>query len=355
MNRRDSVRALLAALALGGPSALAGQPRGARAPSVIGLLPDLPQGSPMLKLLVDELAQLGRVEGRDYVFHRSGIRYGGDAAAALERVMGAGPDLVLTSNLGFAIAAQRVSKTLPIVMWVSGFPVEGGVADSLARPGRNVTGMTIYAGGEVFGKLVQLLHEAKPGIKRIGALMSYVPPFHPRAEADVIIRGMRDAAGPLGVDLRIFEVSKPEHIDEALAQVASQRIEGLVLTSDPVMMPRRREILRFANERRIPAIIDVPWDAIWPTRPLLGYWADFASLMRQAAPYVDKILWRGAKPGDLPIQLPARFVLEIDLNNADEIGLDVPKPLLLRADRVVERQPAGPGPQPLSPPSRPTP
>ena len=113
-------------------------------------------------------AEPGRVEGRDYVFHHSGVYYGGDTQAALDSVIAARPDLILAMNLGFAIAAHKATKTIPIVMWISGFPVEAGVADSLARPGKNVTGMTVYAGGEVFGKLVQLVQESKPGIRRVG-------------------------------------------------------------------------------------------------------------------------------------------------------------------------------------------
>lgn len=191
-------------------------------------------------------------------------------------------------------------------------------------------------GGEFFGKLVQLVREAKPDIRRLGVLMSYVPPFHPRAEADVIIKGMRDVARPLGLDVRIFEISKPEHIDHALAAVVAQRLEALVLTSDPVMVYRMHSIFQFAVERRLPAIVDGPWREAGPPQPLLAYKADFLELMRRAAPYVNKILWQGAKPGELPIQLPAKFVFEVDLVTAKAIGITVPQHLLLRADRVFE-------------------
>jgi len=166
--------------------------------------------------------------------------------------------------------------------------------------------------------------------------MSYVPPFHPRAEADIIVRGMRDAAAPLGLDVRIFEISKNEHIDEALASVLAQGVEALVLTNDPVMIPRLKDIYRFATERRLPMISDAEFRELGPPQPLLSYRADFGRLMGQAASYVNRILWQGAKPGDLPIQLPARFVFEVDLATAKAIGLVVPKPLLLRADGVFE-------------------
>ena len=218
-------------------------------------------------------------------------------------------------------------------MWISGFPVEGGVAESLARPGGNVTGLTIYAGGEVFGKMVQLVHEAKPSAKRIGALMSYVPPFHPRAETDLIIRGMRDAAQPLGIDVLIYEISKPEQVDDALASAARQGVEALVLTSDASITPRRKDIMRFAVERHLPTIVDASWDEMGDLQSLLQYSAVFHLLIRQAAPYVNKILWQGVKPGDLPIQLPARFDFVVNLKTAKTIGVTVPQSVLLRATR----------------------
>ena len=270
----------------------------------------------MLKLFVDELRESGRTEGRDYIFYRSGVFYSGETTPALDRVLAAKPDLILSTNLGYAVAAHKMTKTIPIVMWVSGFPVEGGVAESLARPGRNVTGLTIYAGGEVFGKLVELLHEAAPKARRIGVFMSYVPPFHPRAEADIIVRGIRSAAGPLGLDLRIFEIATSEQLDDALAAITAQGVEALVLTSDPVIIRRGAEILRLAIAKHLPTIIEAVWRDITEPRPLLVYSASFDTLIRQAATYVNRILWEGAKPGDLPIQLPAKFQFVINLKTA---------------------------------------
>ena len=332
INRRTL---LLASGALLGP--LTARAQQARQPFRLGLVPDFaPTWEPLLKLLSQELAELGRVEGRDYVYIRSGVFYGPDTQQALERVMEARPDLIFVTNLGYAVAARKLTKTIPIVMWVSGFPVEGGVAESLSRPGGNVTGMTIYAGGEVFGKMVQLVHEVKSSVRRIGALMSYVPPFPPRAEADLIIRGMREAAQPLGIDLRIYEIAKPEQVDDALAAVSMLEVEALVLTSDASMTPKRKDIMRFALERHLPTIVDASWDEMGELQPLLQYSAVFPMLIRQAAPYVNKILWQGVKPGDLPIQLPARFEFVINLKTAKAVGISVPQSLLLRADDVIQ-------------------
>lgn len=338
MNRRESVLACLALTAGSAVLPAHAQDQPTRAPLRIGLVPDFPPGmEPLLKLFSGALAEFGRVEGRDYVYIRSGTFYGGDTQQALQRVMEAKPDLLLIMNLGYAVAAHKRTKTIPMVLWVSGFPVEGGVAESLAKPGKNVTGLTIYAGGEVFGKMVQMVHETRPGMRRIGALMSYVPPFHPRAEADLIIAGMRAAARPLDVDLRIYEISRPEQVDDALAAVTRDGIDALVLTSDASMTTKRKDILRFAVEHRLPTIVDAPWtEQMGEVQPLLGYWPPFHLLIRQAAPYVDKILWHGANPGDLPIQLPARFQFTVNQQTARAIGITVPQSVLLRADEVVQ-------------------
>ena len=205
-------------------------------PYRIGLVPDFMPTSPLLKSVSAALAELGHGEGRDFVYIHSGVFYGADTQQALQRAMEGKPDLLLTFNLGYAVAARKLTRTIPIVMGISGFPVEGGVAESLARPGGNVTGLTIYAGGEFFGKLVQLVHEVKPGIRRIDALMSYVPPFHPQAETDLVIRSLREAARQLGVEMRVHEIANPEQVDHALASSVRQGVDALVLTTGSSML-----------------------------------------------------------------------------------------------------------------------
>jgi len=301
----------------------------------IALLPDfMPAWDGMLKVLVQTLQGHGRVEGRDYVFYRSGVYYGVDTDRAVRLAIEARPDLIYAGNLGYIIAAHQLTKTIPIVMWASGFPVEGGVADSLARPGKNVTGMTIYAGGQVFGKLVQVLLEARPGLRRVAALNAYVPPFHPAVEARLIIEEMREAGRALGVDVKVFEIARPEQVDDALAAAAADRAEGLLLTSGVSIRPRRGDIVRFAIDRRLPTISDADWDP--PNELLLSYGADITEVIRQSAVYVDRVLWHGAKPADLPIQLPAKFEMVVNSRMAKAIGVQLPQVIVMRADRVIE-------------------
>ena len=307
----------------------------AKRPFRIALLPDfMPTWEGLLQLFVQALRDYGRVEGRDYVFYRSGVYYGDlDTDRAVSLAIDAKPDLIFALNLGYIVAAHQRTKTIPIVMWVSGFPVEGGVAESLVRPGKNVTGLTIYAGGEVFGKLVQLLLEAKPGLRRLAALNSYVPPFHPAAEARLIATEMRETGHRLGVDVRVIEIERPDQVDGALAAVASFRAEALLLTSGLSMRPRRGDIIRFAIDRRLPTISDTDWDP--PHELLLSYGADFPALIRQSAPYVERILWGGASPANLPIQLPARYEMVLNLRMAKAIEMHVPHAIVTQASRLI--------------------
>ena len=319
---------------LGAPLIPRAQPE--RKPYRIALLPDFrPTYEPLLRLFSETLREAGRIEGPDFVFYRSGVIGGLNTGLAVTRVLDEKPDLIFAANLGYVIAAHKLTKTIPIVMWISGFPIEGGVATSLARPGKNVTGLTIYAGTQVFGKLVQLLREAKPGIRRIGALCSYLPPFHPAEEAEPIMREIRDAGRLLGIDVRILEIAKSEQIAGAFATVVAERMEALLLTSGVSIAPRLQEITQFAVEKRLPTIIDWRWPGLEPA-PLLSYAPPPTLLIRQGAAYVNRILWEGAKPGDLPIQLPAKFELVANLKTAKAIGISVPPSILVRADEVIQ-------------------
>lgn len=336
MNRRDTVRFLFALGATGGPLRALAQAQAPRKPYRIALLSDFRPGQEhLLRLLSDTLRASGRIEGRDFVFYRSGLFYGQDIERSVRLVVDEKPDLIFTSNLGYAVAAHKLTKTIPIVMWISGFPVEGGVATSLARPGKNVTGLTIYAGAGVFGKLVQLLREAKPGVKRIGALCTYLPPFNPPEEAELIMQEIRDAGRSLGVDVRILQVAKSEQLTDALATVAAEHMEALLLTSGVSTGLRRQEILQFALERRLPTITDIRWVG-HELQPLMSYGAITSLLIPQASAYVDRILWGGAKPGDLPIQLPSKFELVVNQKTARAIGISIPQSILVQADEVIE-------------------
>lgn len=333
MNRRETLAALLAlGASIGSRRAEAQAPRAGK-PFRIGVIPDLPAAR--LEHIKAAMRELGWVADRDYVLIQSGIQMGGDVDLSVKRVVDAKPDLIFGANTAYILAAHRLTKTIPIVMWASGFPVEAGLAHSLARPGKNVTGLSIYAGTEILGKLLQLLREAKPGIKRIGVLWSYVPPAHPREEIEPAYEQIRKAARLLGLDVRILEVAKPDQTAAVLDVIGKEGIEALLLTSGVPLVPHRQKVMKFALERRLPTIVDFTWLGIEP-QPLLRYSPSPVALVRLAAVYVDKILRGGANPADMPIQQPAKFELVVDLRTAKAIGLTLPQSLLLRADEVIE-------------------
>ena len=334
MNRRDVLLAVLVLGALSGPLAVNAQPR-AGAPKRIGLVPDfsVPLWQPFRDLFVESMQAHGWVEGRDYVTVQSGIAPGVQFEEAARRIVAEKPDLIFTANTAYAVALHRATKTIPVVMFGSGFPVEAGIANSLARPGKNVTGLSIYAGTEVFGKLLQLMRELKPGIRRIGVLWSYVPPAHPREEIEPCYRELRRAAATLGLNVWIVEIGAPERLPDALAQFTADKVEALFVTAGPPLWPVAARVTEYAVERRLPTIADFAWPKDFV--PLIVYAPSNRELISRAASQVDRIL-KGAKTGDLPIEQPTKFELAVNLKIAKALGIKIPQSILFRADRVIE-------------------
>jgi putative ABC transport system substrate-binding protein len=333
MNRRDTLPALLGLAASGVPLRGFGQARAGGKPYRISLIPDLVPATS--KVFLDTLRESGRVEGRDFVLLRSGMAYGPAWEILVKRVIEDKPDLILAGNTSVGRDFQQSIPNTPVVLWGGGFPVEGGLADSLARPGRNVTGVSAYADLAYFGKLVQLLRDAKPGIQRVGVIWGQLPPQFPRHEIEHALVQFRDAGRHLKLDLRIFEAPTPEDIDLAMAKVGTEGIEALVLPISRAFVVRNQQVLTFAIQKRLPTITDILYTVV-EAKPLLSYGPPFEQLARQAAGYVERILWRGDKPGDLPIQLPTRFEFTVNLKTAKAIGIKLPQSLMVFADRVVE-------------------
>lgn len=330
MRRRDALAGLLSLAALA-PLCAKGQAR-ARAMR-IGVVPDFDE--PFGGLFYEAMRDLGWLRGRDFVVIETGIPFGHQIEPAAKRMVLAAPDLIFTVNTAYALAVHRLTKTTPVVMWTSGYPVEVGLAESLARPGKNVTGNTNYAGTGVWGKLLELLRELKPSTQRIGVLWDYVPPAHPRQEVEQPHRELRSAASKLGLAINIVEVPHPDQAPGALAAVERERPDALVVTTGTPLFPIQADVMQFAVERRLPTIVDFPWRPAIQPQPLLAFSPSAHDLIRRAVGYVDRIA-KGAKAGDLPIQQPAKFELLINLKTAKALNIAVPQSMLLRADRVIE-------------------
>jgi putative ABC transport system substrate-binding protein len=304
-----------------------------KAPKRIAFFPDLHQVS--LEYLREDMRALGWVEGQDFIALPSGIEASREPSSEdAQRVAASQPDLIFVVSTGYALAAQRATGSVPIVMLTSGYPVEAGLADSLAKPGRNVTGNSIYAEMQIWGKLLQLLREAKPDIKRVGILWTYVIPAFPKEEIEPGYTELNRAARSLNLELHIVDVANSDQVQAALAEIDQRNPDGLLLTSR-FNFKARSVIGQFAVDKQLPTIADFDWTRLAQPYPLLTYGPIYRELFKTAAAYVDKIL-RGASPGDLPIQRPSRFELVVSLKTAKAIGLDLPALLVASADRVIE-------------------
>lgn len=334
MNRRDILLSLLALGAAARPICVRAQAQRAAKPFRIGFLPEF--GDEYNKGIADAMRDLGWAEGTDYTVVRLGLQFRTDQIdSAASRMVAEKPDLILVVSTAYAIAVHHLSSAIPIVMLASGYPVEAGIADSLARPGKNVTGNTAYAGTGIWGKLVQLLQETKPSVKRIGVLWDYVPPAFPRQEIEPCYQELRQATRVLGLSAHIVEVAGPDHVTAALTAIGAERPDALFITTGAGLWQAQQRVMQFAVERRLPTITDWRWFASVEPYPLIVYAPRQVALIRQAASYIVRLLKQGAKAANLPIQQPATFELVVNLKTARAIGLTLPPSFLVRADEVI--------------------
>jgi ABC-type uncharacterized transport system substrate-binding protein len=313
---------------------LAGEAQEAGKVYRIGWLTVFP-GPALRGLFVEAMRKQGWVEGRDFVLEeRFTFENPQNAMAFAVELIGLKADVLVTITTGMAVAAKRASRTIPIVMLTSGYPVEAGLAASLARPGANVTGNTSYAGTALWAKYVELLRELLPGLRRLGVLFDYLPPVLEVGEADLGLAEMRKGAAALRVALRALNIRSTEELTRALAALAREPVDALFCTTGPFLTANASRIIDFALEQRLPTMTDFA-TTLFLQGCLMAYSANLAELARQAASYVERIL-RGAKPADLPIQRPAKFDLIINMKTAKALGLTIPQSLLLRADQLFE-------------------
>jgi putative ABC transport system substrate-binding protein len=274
------------------------------------------------------LRERGYTPGREVVIeYRSADGHSDQLPILAAEVVGLGVDVIVTGVNPNTIAAKRATRTIPIVMAASFFPVEDGLVASLARPGGNVTGFTQEAGEEV-AKRLQLLREVVPNLTRVATLsgvgMSYNPYF---------VKTLQDAARGLGVSILQFEIGNVEDVTQAFVDMERARVDGLIVFGGPVTLAHRSTIIDLAAKKQLPAIWSVQERVV--DGGLMSYGADVADLYRRAAGYVDRIL-KGAKPADLPVEQPTKFILAINLKTAKQLGLTIPQSLLQRADEVIQ-------------------
>jgi putative tryptophan/tyrosine transport system substrate-binding protein len=247
--------------------------------------------------------------------------------ALAEELVRLNVELIMASFNDAIGAAKRATRSIPIVMFNSLNPVEQGFVESLARPGGNITG-TAWSAPEISAKILQILNEAAPRAKRVALI------------GNSSMRGVHDygvlaveAAGTMGMEARVFGAARPEEIPKALEQIAAFRPQALYVALDTVLMSGLRDIVAFALKRKLPAIANAP--QFTDAGGLLYYGPDLTEIGERTLNYVARIL-AGARPADLPVELPSKFELVVNLRTAKLIGHKVPQSILVRASRVIE-------------------
>ena len=224
-------------------------------------------------------------------------------------------------------AAKQATASIPVIMAVSADPIGAGLAASLARPGGNVTGLSM-AQPDMAGKYVQLIKTLVPQAQRIAVLINPHDPTHPNRSEEVI-----RAAGSIGVEGFSVAAAAVEQIAGAFAEMTSHDAHALIVLGTPLFTQAGVEIVELAARQRLPALYDT--SSFIAIGGLISYGADPNDLFRRAAYYVDRIL-KGTKPADLPIEQPTKFLLLINLKTANALGLTIPPLILARADEVIE-------------------
>jgi putative ABC transport system substrate-binding protein len=324
MRRREFIT-LLSSAAAAWPLAARAQQSG-RAPRVGYVWIGAPGSDASIDGLRRGLEDRGYVLGRNLVLEERYANGNAERTPALvAELLALKVDVLATPGTLISRAAQRATSTVPIVL-VSGDPVGAGLAASLARPGANITGLSLLS-TDYSAKWLELLLEVAPKLRRVGVLWN---PDNPSVGREV--ERVREAARALALDLTTLSARSAE-LEGSLAAITPARIDGFVVSDDPFLETIMPRLITLAAERSLPALYG--FSSSVKQGGLMSYSANFFDLWRQAAGYVDRIL-KGAHPADLPIEQATKFTLRINLKTAKALGLAVPPTLLVAADEVIE-------------------
>jgi len=271
------------------------------------------------------LRDLGYVEGQNIVIEWRGAEDRSRLAELAAELVREKVDVIVTQGRA-TVPARNAAGSVPIVFGFSGDPVEAGLVGSLARPGGNMTGITFLA-FELVGKRLEILREAVPRVSRVAVLAS---PAHPGEQRE--LSETQSTARAVGATLLYHQVRTTADVDAALDAIMKGNANALLAFPDPVTNAHRKQIAEFAAKQRLPSVFG--WSDYVEAGGLMSYGPDHNALWRRLAVHVDKIL-KGAKPADIPVELPMKFELVINLKTAKQIGLTIPPNVLARADRVI--------------------
>ncbi len=283
----------------------------------------------LIRELRPELERLGWIDGRNIVLLVRTID-GGNARlpSAAGELIAERPDLILVQSTPATRALMQATKSIPIVMVSVGNPVENGIVADYRKPGGNVTGAS-YLADESIGKLLQLLKEAVPRLRSVAVFVN--PSNEAAAEG---VKRIRANTAALGIQAQVVEVSRKTDFEPAFAAIRSASADSILLIPESLIRSNRGAIAEFAQTHGLPLAV-VGSSRYLPASGLIAYGPTSQQYAQLTARYVDRIL-KGARPGDLPVEQPARFELVINLKTAKALGLTIPQSLLQRADEVIQ-------------------
>ena len=296
----------------------------------IGILvpPTAAFNSPREEAFRQRLRELGYVEGKniviEYRYAEGKLERLPDLAAELVRLK---VDVIVTAAGPAISAAKKASPTIPIVFATAADPVGGGYVSSLARPGGNITGLSLMA-TDLNGKRLELLKEAFPKVARVAFL--WVPSS---TRGNLTLTEMEAVAKALGLKLQSLEVRSRDDFDSAFARAKREGAQALITTVNPLINTQQRQLLDFAAKNRLPAMY--PASEFAEAGGLMSYGPNYTDSWRRAADYVDKIL-KGTNPADIPVEQPTKFEFLVNLKTAKQIDVTIPSNVLTRADRVIK-------------------
>ena len=283
-----------------------------------------------LNAFLQELRELGYVDGQNIAVEVRAVNEIERFPALASELVGLKVDVIVAGSTLAGRAAQQATTTIPIVVLNMGDPVADGLVANLARPGGNITGLTLL-GPRLVPKRLGLLKEALPSASQVVAL------WHPGAYGERTMNEMMkeaEATGlTLGLHVRFVAVQGSDELDRAFSTIAAEHTDAIMVFPSPMLFAERGRIVDFARKLRVP-LISMSKQFV-KLGGLLSYGADIIDLNRRGATYVDRIL-KGASPADLPVEQPTKYELVINLKTAKALGIDIPATLLARADEVIE-------------------
>ena len=327
MRRREFIRLIGGAAAAWPIAARAQQSKNIPTVGVLWHAGSAEEEDVYLSVLVKAFNDLGYVEGKNiHLDHRFPAENPDRYRTLGQELIDAKPDAIVAVTLAGAVALKKLTSTIPIVFVLVPDPIASGLVESLARPGGNLTGLSLMS-VDLSGKRLELLKEAVPNLSRVALLLDL---FSPNKEGQ--IKANQTAAEALGISLWPAEVPAPDEIEPVFSKIAQDRADAVMRGAATFLFNGRARVGAAALAHRLPIMTYIAEEV--PHGFLMSYGQDFPDYFRRGVAYTDKIL-KGAKPADLPVEQPTKFKLVLNLKTAKALGLTFPQTLIVSADEVI--------------------